>query len=236
MTVRDRERKADLVMRVTTRRGRLRRLPRGLEEMAEMVMTPNHQKTLTFSREPYLMLRRSESPMFFFIFVAFPLTAHHFLLRYDEDFGAGSDAFDSDNERADVRIPPLLLISGLVHLSFFFFLLFTQGPKSKEKKEKKRKREESDGEGSDSDGSDESEEEEKPKKKSSKGNEDKKDGKKKKKDPNAPKGVSSAYIFFCNEHRPKLQAEGVSFGEIGKRLGAQYKEITPEEKKVWFLC
>jgi len=65
MTVRDRERKADLVMRVTTRRGRLRRLPRGLEEMAEMVMTVNHQKTLTFSREPYLMLRRSESPMFF---------------------------------------------------------------------------------------------------------------------------------------------------------------------------
>ena len=47
----------------------------------------------------------------------------------------------------------------------------------------------------------------------------KKKGKKgAKKDPNAPKGASSAYVFFNKESRSKIKEENpdASFGEIGK--------------------
>ena len=59
-----------------------------------------------------------------------------------------------------------------------------------------------------------------------------KKGKKAKKDPNAPKRPLSSYMIFAGENRGKLVEEtpGMSIGEIGKALGAKWKEMTAEEK------
>lgn len=54
---------------------------------------------------------------------------------------------------------------------------------------------------------------------------------KKKKDKNAPKKALSAFIFFGNEKRPALMAEGRSITECGSALGALWKELSEEEKK-----
>lgn len=63
-----------------------------------------------------------------------------------------------------------------------------------------------------------------PKKKTKKG--------KKKKDPNAPKRASTSFLFFSNEMRPKLKAENpdLSFGEMGKKIGELFRNLSSEEK------
>lgn len=52
----------------------------------------------------------------------------------------------------------------------------------------------------------------------------------KKKDKNAPKGVKSAYTYFGDEHRPALKEQGITFGEVSKKLGAMWKEAGEDEK------
>ncbi|KAF7791579.1 hypothetical protein EIP86_002595 [Pleurotus ostreatoroseus] len=58
-------------------------------------------------------------------------------------------------------------------------------------------------------------------------------GSKGKKDRNAPKRALSAYMFFSQDWRERVKAENpdASFGEIGKLLGARWKELDDEEKK-----
>ncbi|KAF8263155.1 HMG-box [Lactarius quietus] len=54
-----------------------------------------------------------------------------------------------------------------------------------------------------------------------------------KKDPKAPKRALSAYMFFSQDWRERIKAENpdASFGEVGKLLGAKWKELEEEEKK-----
>ncbi|OSD03719.1 hypothetical protein PYCCODRAFT_1365370 [Trametes coccinea BRFM310] len=54
-----------------------------------------------------------------------------------------------------------------------------------------------------------------------------------KKDPKAPKRALSAYMFFSQDWRERIKAENpdAGFGEIGKLLGAKWKELDDEEKK-----
>jgi HMG (high mobility group) box len=54
-----------------------------------------------------------------------------------------------------------------------------------------------------------------------------------KKDPNAPKGAISAYFFFCRKYRPieKSKNPEITFTELGKNLGAMWKQLTPEERE-----
>jgi len=60
---------------------------------------------------------------------------------------------------------------------------------------------------------------------------------KSKKDPKAPKRALSAYMFFSQDWRERIKAENpdAGFGEVGKLLGAKWKEMSDEEKKVSFL-
>ncbi|KAJ3562107.1 hypothetical protein NP233_g9778 [Leucocoprinus birnbaumii] len=54
-----------------------------------------------------------------------------------------------------------------------------------------------------------------------------------KKDPKAPKRPLSAYMFFSQDWRERVKAENpdAGFGEVGKLLGAKWKELNEEEKK-----
>ncbi|KAJ5211631.1 Non-histone chromosomal protein 6 [Penicillium cinerascens] len=54
-----------------------------------------------------------------------------------------------------------------------------------------------------------------------------------KKDPNAPKRGLSAYMFFANDNRDKVREEnpGISFGQVGKKLGDKWKALTESERK-----
>ncbi|KAI9258214.1 high mobility group box domain-containing protein, partial [Phascolomyces articulosus] len=54
-----------------------------------------------------------------------------------------------------------------------------------------------------------------------------------KKDPNAPKRGLSAYMFFSQENRTKVQQDNpdAAFGQIGKILGERWKDMSEEEKK-----
>lgn len=58
-----------------------------------------------------------------------------------------------------------------------------------------------------------------------------------KKDPDAPKKPSGAYIFFCGDKRAEVKKANPEFGvaQIGKELGAMWKEVTDEDKKVRLL-
>lgn len=61
---------------------------------------------------------------------------------------------------------------------------------------------------------------------------------KKKKDPNAPKGVSGPYIWFCQDKRASVKEglpDGASIGDIGKALGELWKTVTDAEKKKYNL-
>ncbi|CAK0784212.1 hypothetical protein CVIRNUC_007416 [Coccomyxa viridis] len=60
----------------------------------------------------------------------------------------------------------------------------------------------------------------------------KKETKKAKKDPNAPKRGLSAFMYFSNAKRDEVKKENpdLAFGEVGKRLGELWKEVTPTEK------
>jgi len=54
-----------------------------------------------------------------------------------------------------------------------------------------------------------------------------------KKNPNAPKRPLSAYMFFSQDWRERIKTENpeAGFGEIGKLLGAKWKEMEEEDKK-----
>ncbi|KAI0772482.1 HMG-box [Trametes elegans] len=54
-----------------------------------------------------------------------------------------------------------------------------------------------------------------------------------KKDPKAPKRALSAYMFFSQDWRERIKSENpdAGFGEIGKLLGAKWKELDEAEKK-----
>jgi hypothetical protein len=58
--------------------------------------------------------------------------------------------------------------------------------------------------------------------------------KKTKKDPNAPKKGLSAYMIFSQENRQKVKDENpkATFGEMGKLLGAKWKETSEKDKEV----
>ncbi|KAJ7830502.1 high mobility group box domain-containing protein [Mycena olivaceomarginata] len=58
---------------------------------------------------------------------------------------------------------------------------------------------------------------------------------KKEKDPNAPKRALSAYMFFSSNWRERIKNENpdASFGEVGKLLGAKWKELDDEERKLY---
>ncbi|KAF9445033.1 hypothetical protein P691DRAFT_762868 [Macrolepiota fuliginosa MF-IS2] len=62
---------------------------------------------------------------------------------------------------------------------------------------------------------------------------DKATSRKSKKDPKAPKRALSAYMFFSQDWRERIKAENpdAGFGEVGKLLGAKWKEMDDEEKK-----
>ncbi|KAI9032465.1 high mobility group box domain-containing protein [Hyaloraphidium curvatum] len=53
------------------------------------------------------------------------------------------------------------------------------------------------------------------------------------KDPNAPKKPASAYMLFSSAKRAEVKAENpdAGFGEIGKLLGAAWKDVSDAEKK-----
>ena len=53
------------------------------------------------------------------------------------------------------------------------------------------------------------------------------------KDPRAPKSATSAYMYFSKHHRTLLKRENASltFGDLGKTVGAMWKAATPSEKK-----
>jgi len=61
----------------------------------------------------------------------------------------------------------------------------------------------------------------------------KKGAKKRKKDPNAPKRPQTAFFVFSTKHREEVKkelGEGVRVGDIAKRLGEKWKELTDEDK------
>merc|ERR1712212_1427663 len=56
---------------------------------------------------------------------------------------------------------------------------------------------------------------------------------KRKKDPNAPKRPQTAFFVFSTKHREEVKkelGEGVRVGDIAKRLGEKWKELTDEDK------
>ncbi|KAF9054240.1 high mobility group box domain-containing protein [Panaeolus papilionaceus] len=55
----------------------------------------------------------------------------------------------------------------------------------------------------------------------------------KSKDPKAPKRALSAYMFFSQDWRERIKTENpeAGFGEVGKLLGAKWKELDEAEKK-----
>jgi len=62
----------------------------------------------------------------------------------------------------------------------------------------------------------------------------KKDTKKRtKKDPLKPKRALSAYMFFVQDWRERVKSENpdASFGDVGRLLGAKWKEMSAAEKK-----
>merc|ERR1712066_1107880 len=53
------------------------------------------------------------------------------------------------------------------------------------------------------------------------------------KDPNKPKKNLSAFMFFSKDMREEVVADNpdASFGEIGKLLGAAWKDLSAKDKK-----
>merc|ERR1711976_1052691 len=71
-----------------------------------------------------------------------------------------------------------------------------------------------------------------PRKRKASGKKSKK-GKRSKKDPDAPKKGLSAYMFFCADQRDAVKKKHPSYtlGEIAKKLGAKWGDLTDAEKK-----
>mmetsp|Transcript_32819 Transcript_32819/g.47512 ORF Transcript_32819/g.47512 Transcript_32819/m.47512 type:complete len:204 (-) Transcript_32819:310-921(-) len=57
--------------------------------------------------------------------------------------------------------------------------------------------------------------------------------KKKKKDPNAPKRNMSAFFIYSNEVRDQVKTDnpGIKFGDVAKMISAQFKALSPDERK-----
>jgi len=57
--------------------------------------------------------------------------------------------------------------------------------------------------------------------------------KKRVKDPNAPKKARSSFIYYCQEHREKVQKSnpGISPKEVSRKLGVMWKALSDSEKK-----
>ena len=55
--------------------------------------------------------------------------------------------------------------------------------------------------------------------------------KKVKKDVNAPKKPSTSFIHFSNIKRKDLSEKGMSFKDIGKELGEQWRNLNEKDKK-----
>jgi hypothetical protein len=55
------------------------------------------------------------------------------------------------------------------------------------------------------------------------------------KDPNAPKKALTSYMFFCKEKRVEIKASnpGLKLPQISKLLGAAWKALSEQEKKVY---
>ncbi|KAJ1458742.1 high mobility group box domain-containing protein [Pelagophyceae sp. CCMP2097] len=55
----------------------------------------------------------------------------------------------------------------------------------------------------------------------------------KEKDPKAPKSATSAYMYFSKHHRLLLKQENadLTFGDLGKTVGAMWKAAAPLEKR-----
>ena len=57
-----------------------------------------------------------------------------------------------------------------------------------------------------------------------------------KKDPNKPKKPKSGFLFFCDEHRPKMiesqkkKNKKVVIGDIAKELGKKWKKLTDSQR------
>eukprot|EP00211_Chloroparvula_japonica_P015848 CAMPEP_0119130966 /NCGR_PEP_ID=MMETSP1310-20130426/9104_1 /TAXON_ID=464262 /ORGANISM="Genus nov. species nov., Strain RCC2339" /LENGTH=209 /DNA_ID=CAMNT_0007121513 /DNA_START=212 /DNA_END=841 /DNA_ORIENTATION=- len=73
---------------------------------------------------------------------------------------------------------------------------------------------------------------EKKRKRQEKAEKKKKKLKRQKKDPNAPKRAMSAFMFYSRENRQAIQEAntGVTFGEIGRILGEQWKKLNEEDR------
>ncbi|GMK57680.1 hypothetical protein CspeluHIS016_0405140 [Cutaneotrichosporon spelunceum] len=54
-----------------------------------------------------------------------------------------------------------------------------------------------------------------------------------KKDKNKPKRALSAYMFFVQDWRERIKSENqdAAFADIGRLLGAKWKEMSPAERK-----
>ena len=57
-----------------------------------------------------------------------------------------------------------------------------------------------------------------------------------KKDPNKPKKPKSGFLFFCDEHRPKMietqkkKNKKVVIGDIAKELGKKWKKLSDDQR------
>lgn len=54
---------------------------------------------------------------------------------------------------------------------------------------------------------------------------------KKPKDKNAPKRAKNAYMFFCDETRPKLKKDGLDFKDTASKLGEMWGKLNDKQKK-----
>lgn len=136
----------------------------------------------------------------------------------DEDYGTGDDE-SGDEDESDASGDDDDLGSGFEDSDLEEF---AKKGKAATKKKKSKKQADSD-DNSDAGG--------KKRKKAKGGKSPKK--KKRKKDPKAPKRGLSAFMFFSQEMRSKIQEKNpdASFGETGKLLGEAWKNVTEEEKK-----
>jgi uncharacterized protein YodC (DUF2158 family) len=75
----------------------------------------------------------------------------------------------------------------------------------------------------------------KPKQKHKESNDQSLKKKKDKKDPNAPKRPLTTYLLFCKDARANVLKENpdAKVPQMGKLLGAKYKELSKDEKKVY---
>lgn len=58
-----------------------------------------------------------------------------------------------------------------------------------------------------------------------------------KKNSSAPKRALSAFMFFSNHRRPDInkQQPNLKIGDVAKIIGAEWKKLSEEEKKVGYF-